>query len=83
MGDQHDQATRLVRLGVGLRLDPRRFTLRCATRQISVLLRQQSFGANAARVADAMRCEHGPDAAADAIASALDAYRSQSQDLVG
>ncbi|MGY4398840.1 rhamnosyltransferase subunit B [Sphingomonas sp. UYAg733] len=80
MGDQHDHAARLVRLGVGLRLEPRRFTVRRATREIAVLLRQPSFRANAARIAHAMRGEHGADAAANAIADALDTYQSQSQE---
>uniref|UniRef100_UPI0035CC38C4 glycosyltransferase n=1 Tax=uncultured Sphingomonas sp. TaxID=158754 RepID=UPI0035CC38C4 len=80
MGDQHDHAARLVRLGVGLRVAPRRFTVRRDTRQIAVLLRQPSFRANASRLAQAMRDEQGAVAAAAAIAGVPNASRSKSQE---
>jgi rhamnosyltransferase subunit B len=76
MGDQHDHADRVVRMGVGLRVRPRHFTVARATRRIAALLEEPCFAATATRIAKAMAEEHGADAAAAAITDALDTVRS-------
>ena len=71
MGDQNDHAHRIARLGTGLRMARRGFTVARATRLVTALLADPSYLAVAERIARDMAGEHGADAAADAIVQAL------------
>ncbi|MBN8815899.1 MAG: glycosyltransferase [Sphingomonas sp.] len=71
MGDQHDHAHRIMRLGAGLRLHRRRFTLSRAAKLIETLLSEPSYRFVAERIARDMTEEHGAEAAADAIIRAI------------
>ncbi|WP_010216901.1 glycosyltransferase [Sphingomonas sp. PAMC 26621] len=73
MGDQYDHAYRVMRMGTGLRLKARHFTVRRATRLIARLLHSPTYRETAERVAAAMADENGADTAADTILVALDA----------
>ncbi|WP_242181835.1 glycosyltransferase [Sphingomonas sp. CARO-RG-8B-R24-01] len=71
MGDQNDHAYRIVRMGAGLRVARRRFTVARATRRIRALLNDPAYRSTAERVARSMVGEDGAHAAADAIVQAL------------
>lgn len=73
MGDQYDHAYRVMRMGAGLRLKARHFTVRRATKLVASLLNQGFYRESAERVAVKMAEENGADAAADTILIALDA----------
>ena len=75
MGDQNDHAHRIARMGAGLRVKPRRFSVARATRLLTNLLDQSSYRTTAEAIAARMAHEHGADAAADAIVRVLDARR--------
>ena len=72
MGDQEDHAARIVRLGLGLRLERSRFTGSRAERALIALLADPGYGARAAAVAARMVNDDGAGAAAAMIAAALD-----------
>ncbi len=74
MGDQNDHAHRITRMGAGLRVTRRGFTVSRATRLITELLREPSYRTIAERIARAMAQEHGADVAADAIVQVLDDF---------
>lgn len=71
MGDQPDNAARILRLSEGLKVAPRRFARDAAT-LIEELLQEPTYARVAAELGARVRAENGADAAADAI---LDAAR--------
>jgi UDP:flavonoid glycosyltransferase YjiC (YdhE family) len=71
MGDQHDHAHRIERLGVGLSLKARQFAIRRAVPRINRLLDQPSYREQACRVGRIVAQERGADNAAAAIADLL------------
>jgi UDP:flavonoid glycosyltransferase YjiC (YdhE family) len=71
MGDQHDNARRIERLGVGKRLRARSFTVDRASARMARLLGDPAYAAEAARVGEIVREEKGAEAAASAIAKVL------------
>ena len=71
MGDQHDNASRIERLGVGRSLRASSFTVRRAAPIVARLLADTDCQAKAARTGLAVRKEGGADAAAAAITAAL------------
>ena len=71
MGDQHDHAHRIERLGVGLSLKARQFATRRAVPRINRLFDQSSYREQACRVGRIVSQERGSDSAAAAIAGLL------------
>ncbi len=71
MGDQHDHAHRIARLGVGAALRASRFDAPRATPLIRRLLGEAGFRTEAGRVGARIREEDGAETAADAIEAAL------------
>lgn len=69
--DQPDNAHRAHRLGMARVLYPRRYRAAHAARELDALLGDPSYAAAAVRVADRVRAENGPRAAADAIEAVL------------
>lgn len=65
--DQPDNADRVVRLGIARSLAPHRYTPQRAARELQTLLANASYSEHAARVAEAMRGEHGTATACDAL----------------
>jgi UDP:flavonoid glycosyltransferase YjiC (YdhE family) len=71
LGDQVDNAERLVRLGVARRLDHRRFSVGRATAALGDLLRDSAIAARAARIGQEVSAEDGPGVVAERIARLL------------
>jgi len=72
MVDQFDNAERIVRLGTGLSLSPRRYNVQ-AEGLVKRLIHEPGFAAAAARIGQAMRNENGAAAAANAIIAVIEA----------
>ena len=70
MGDQHDNARRIQRMGVGRTLSSRQFTTARARAAIAAIL-SPSLESKAAQIGAQVSQENGADAAADQIASLL------------
>jgi rhamnosyltransferase subunit B len=69
MGDQHDNAARVARLGVGTSVRPKRFA-RDAPALLRRLLEEPGFARRAAALGERVAAEDGAGAAADAILAA-------------
>ena len=69
--DQPDNAIRLERLGVGLHLPRRRYSIATATAALTRLLEDTSFSARSAQIATQVNAEDGLSAACNAIESLL------------
>lgn len=73
MGDQFDNAERLVRLGVARRLDHRRYTATRAATALRALLGDPSYAARAAEAGGQVSLEDGAAILAARIAARIDA----------
>ena len=71
MGDQHDHAHRVVRMGAGLRMTRGQFTVRRGKRIIETLMGDPSYRWVAERISRDMVGEDGAAIAAEAIIQAL------------
>lgn len=69
--DQPDNARRCVRLGVGRRLSPSRFTVPRVVSELSELLSNPAYSEQAAKVGQLVREENGTKTACDAIEQVL------------
>jgi len=76
MGDQYDHGQRIEQLGVGLSMKAHRFTATRAVGLIGRLLEDTRYVATAERIGRQVASEHGADAAAAAIAKALEPVRT-------
>ncbi|CAN5352756.1 hypothetical protein BH10PSE12_BH10PSE12_19260 [soil metagenome] len=75
MGDQSDNARRIVRMGVGRQLAPRGFTTQGAASVLSTLMADEGLRSQARRVGKLISSEDGAAAAALVIARLVDARR--------
>lgn len=80
MGDQFDHARRITERGLGLMLRDSRFTAERATPLLRTLLDDAGFTQRSRAVATAMAHETGAEAAATAIAKAIDAQQAGQAD---
>jgi len=71
MGDQPDNAARMVRLGVARSLPPGAYSPRRAADEIDALLSYPSYRLRAAQIAPSVAAEDGANASADAIEALL------------
>ncbi|MDE2562778.1 MAG: glycosyltransferase family 1 protein [Sphingomonadales bacterium] len=67
VGDQWDNGSRVVRLGVARMIGARRYTAWRASKLLDALLSQQQFGQRATALAELVSLNNGADAAAEAI----------------
>ncbi|MBU1176103.1 MAG: glycosyltransferase [Alphaproteobacteria bacterium] len=75
MGDQPDNAVRIRRIGAGLLLSSRRYTVDRAAGLIKRLLDEPGFAAEAARLGDVVRAERAAEAAADRLLELAESRR--------
>jgi UDP:flavonoid glycosyltransferase YjiC (YdhE family) len=71
MGDQPDNAARMVRLGLARTLAPSAYSPRRAAGELDALMSYSSYTAQAARVAQSVAAEDGAGACADIIENLL------------
>ncbi len=71
MGDQHDHADRVTRLGVGVSLRAEEFDVERASPLVDRLLREPGIEQEARRIGALIAAERGAERAADAIEAAL------------
>ncbi len=69
--DQADNAKRLVRLGIGTRLDHRRFTAPTAASALGNLLADSAIASRATSISTGVATENGAQYVADEIAAML------------
>ena len=76
MGDQPDNAARMVRLGVARSIAPGGYSPRKAAAEIHALLSYPTYGQTAAQIAPSVAAEDGAAAAADIIEAQLEQQAS-------
>lgn len=72
--DQHDNADRVVRLGIARALPSHRYSAACTARELRLLLDEQTYFAAAARVAEQLNDENGAAAACDALEGLMNGH---------
>ena len=71
--DQFDNAARVTRLGIGRKLLRKRYTPENLVQELQILLNDESYARNAARIGEAVRRENGVSTACDALERLLPA----------
>ena len=71
--DQFDNAARVTRLGIGRKLLRKRYTTENLVQELQILLNDERYARNAARIGETVRREHGVSTACDALEKLLPA----------
>ncbi len=83
MGDQPDNAARMVRLGVARTLPPGAYSPRKASDELNALMSYPSYGLRAAQIAPSVAAEDGAKVSADIIENLLEQEDRQRRRVAG